>query len=112
MYPISKLGTKVEQPEDLPLDPHWQIWVRDSYTPVTGWESEGGSGSKTYRWDVYAYLDETEWRSDLLKLNEDAMNPKTPNYSKKVFVAFEAGGRVQARVNISLVGKPPRCKQT
>lgn len=100
MYPISNFGTKVSEPEDLPLDPHWQIWVQGHYTPVTGYENEpGGGGSRTTRWDAYAYTDEAEWRADLLALHEQAMDPKR-TYSKEVFVAFDAGGRVEAKVDI------------
>ena len=106
MYPISKLGTEIKDPDDLPLDPHWQIWVQDHYIPYSGYEEESGVSSRQTKWRTYAYLDRNEWAADLLKLHEQAMDP-TRTYGKEVFLAFEAGGRTMARVSINLVGKPP-----
>lgn len=108
MYPISKFGTEVKKVEDLPLDPHWQIWVQEAYTPYTGYEKTDGVGGRSYRWRTYVYMDENEWRADLLKLNEDLLDPENKYNTNKVFLGFEAGGRVEALVNITLAGKPPR----
>jgi hypothetical protein len=106
MYPISKLGTEVKEPDDLPLNPHWQIWVQEKYTRYTGYEEESGVGGQETKWRTFVYLDREEWSSDLLELHERAMDPKR-TYGKDLFLAFEAGGRVEARVSIHLVGKPP-----
>ena len=111
MYPISKLGTEVKNPEDLPSDPHWQIWVQESYTRYSGYEGTHGPGARQTMWRTFAYLDREEWAADLLALHERAMDPKR-TYGKDLFLAFEAGGRTEARVNIHLVGKPPTSKGT
>ena len=74
---LNKSAKKVVHPKDFPTQPHWQIWLQDSYTPVTGYEHEaGGGGSKTHRWNIYAYLDEQAWKEDVLGLTRAAIDPE------------------------------------
>lgn len=105
MYPISKFGEEVKKPEDLPLEPHWQIWVQDSYIPWTGYEETDGRASRQTRWRTWAYTDQAEWKADLLELNRRLIDPKR-TLTRDVFLAFEAGGRVMAEVSIGLAGAP------
>jgi hypothetical protein len=108
MYPFSKFGTKAVKTEDVPITAHWQIWLQESYTPVTGYEDEpGGGGTRTTKWVPYVYTAEDEWRADLMALYKKANDPKNI-YSRTEFLGFEAGGRVQAEVSIHFAGAPRR----
>lgn len=106
MYLITKHGKEIKTPADFPLEPHWQIWLQDTYTPLSGYENEGHRSSPEIKWLCYAYLNHAEWHADYIRLETENRNPLSPWASRKVFLGFEASGRVETQVQLTIALRP------